>query len=611
MNGRTEGETKDFDTKAQKPRHAIRTGIRSLKLAWQQRPWAVMTFALGACLEIGGSVLSIYATAKLGSLLAKYVIEGSAEAIWFWLWIDIACAATIAIGFWLMRVARRLVYFRMVSWATTTFQSAISQLDMADYDDTDTRNQINKVSSGYTWQISNLSESTMDFCYSLVRFIALTIVAAQIGWWVVLVLAFFLLPSLMTESRLQKLQWFVWDMKGDNRHVFWNLEWMLRRPRDVMELRSMQARQYLLKKIEHMNKDFYTAQEKEFRKINRLILPTKLFEAGGTAIGAVVLLRQFLAGAIRLDRYFFLSGALLRVGGALNAVFGSVSRMQEQLLFAEDFFELLERKQTIVDITDAQSLRGVAPPKIVFEHVSFTYPGKKRAVFDDLSFSIEPGEHVALVGENGAGKTTLIKLLLRFYRPTTGKILIDGIDLQDLAIDSWYERLATLFQDFNSYPFPVHENISIGRSAAKPNRFKVERAAAQSDVTDMVESLPYGWDTVLNSSFKKGVEPSGGQWQRVALARAFYRDAPMLILDEPTSAIDAKAEYDIFNNIFTHYKDRTAIIVSHRFSTVRRAHRIIVLDHGQIVEQGTHAKLMKEAGLYHELFTKQAEGYKD
>ncbi|QQS19924.1 ABC transporter ATP-binding protein [Candidatus Saccharibacteria bacterium] len=603
------GQT-DTSTTDQKPRHAFRTGLRVLRLTWQERPVAVSVYAMGAFLEIGSSLLSMYATAKLGSLLAAYLTTREVGDIWFWLWIDIACAVGIAFGFWMMSASKRLVYFKMVRWATTGFQEAVSRLDLADYDNSLVRNQINKVSAGYTWQVPNLAESVMDFCYSLIRFAAITAVAAQIGWWVVLVLAVFLLPSLLAENRLQKLQWFVWDYKGDNRHIFWGLEWMLRQHRNIMELRSMQAREYLLRKVEHMNEDFYSIQEKAFRQVSRVIVPSKLFEVGGTAIGAVVLLRQFLAGSIGLDRYFFLSGALLRVGGALNAVFGSISRMQEQLLFAEDFFELLERKQIIVDRPGSKQLSGTIVPNIEFRNVSFTYPGKKREVFHKLSFVIAPGEHVALVGENGAGKTTLIKLLLRFYVPTGGQILIDGVDLQAISIESWYARVATLFQSFNEYPFPIHENVSIGDPTVGLDRSRLQSAGDKSDVTEMVNHLPYGWDTVLNSSFEKGIEPSGGQWQRLALARAFYRDAPVLILDEPTSAIDAKAEYDIFNNIFEHYQNRTAIIISHRFSTVRRAHRIIVLDKGKIAEQGTHTTLMQSKGLYHELFTKQAEGYK-
>jgi ATP-binding cassette subfamily B protein len=583
---------------------------RSMAVSWSTGPAMIVLYALGAMLEIAGTIVSMYATAQLGNLLARYLMHhADTQAIWRWLWVDIGCALAIALGFWLMSSAKRLLYFAMVRWATDAFQRMLATIDIADFDDTTIRSSINKIASGYTWQMSNLSETMLDFCYSFVRFAAITAVVAQISWWLIIVLVAFLIPSFIAESRIQKIQWFVWDEQGDNRHVFWGLDWIMRRARGQMELRSLQTKAYVLKKIADMNDRFYGKQATAYWRANKLLVPTKFVEVAGTAIGSIVLLRQFLAGSIGLDRYLFLSGALLRIGGALNTVFGSVARMQEPLLFAKAFYELIDRLPQVIDKPKPRALTLLTAPRIEFQHVSFAYPGKERMVFQNLSFVIEPGEHVALVGENGAGKSTLIKLLLRFYRPTSGQILVDGTDLQDVAIESWYERLATLFQTFNEYPFPVKENISVGRSLLPPSQTKVEHAAHESNADTMVRAYKHCWDTVLDSSFEKGVEPSGGQWQRVALARAFYRDAPVLILDEPTSAIDAKAEYDIFNNIFEKYQDRTALIVSHRFSTVRRAHRIIVLDHGTIVEQGTHTELMKHRGLYHELFTKQAEGY--
>jgi ATP-binding cassette subfamily B protein len=200
---------------------------------------------------------------------------------------------------------------------------------------------------------------------------------------------------------------------------------------------------------------------------------------------------------------------------------------------------------------------------------------------------------------------------MRFYKPSSGQILINGLNLEDIAIESWYDHLATLFQTFNYYPFPVEENIEIARPHFAGDQKRLEEAAKFGGVDEQVKNYQYGWETVLDPSFKKGIEPSGGQWQRIGLARAFYRHGNVLILDEPTSAIDANAEYEIFNNIFEHYQDKTAIIISHRFSTVRRADRIVVLDQGQIVEQGSHKELMNTRGLYRELFTKQAEGYRD
>ena len=588
-----------------------RVVLRVLTVSWQNRRPAVIGYFAGALVETASFVISIYATAQLGSLLARYIGGGPTDSIWLWLWVDIAAAAGIGIGFWLMGMCKRLLYFRMAQWSTQQFHAALCRIDIDDFYDEETRDQVNKAQSGYIWQMANFNETALELMYALLRFTVTALIVAQIAWWVIPLIALFLIPSLLIEGRLAKVQWFVWDSKGGERHVFWGLEWILRQAKGQMELRSSQARHYILHKISLMNQTFYGSQESEFRRINRLMMPSKLLEIGGTAAGSIVLLKQFLAGALSLDRYFFLSGALLRIGGALNNIFGTLGRMQESLLFAKNYFAVIDRKAQYTDTTDAIALTTKKAPEIIFEHVSFTYPGGTTPVFKDLHFTIKSGEHMAIVGENGGGKSTLIKLLLRFYRPTSGRILIDGHDLQDIAIESWYDRLATLFQDFNHYPFPIQENIEVARPEHHGDKQRLLEAARFSNVDEFVKAYPHAWETILGDSFEKGTEPSGGQWQRVALARAFYRHGQILILDEPTAAIDAKAEYDIFNNIFAHYKDKTALIVSHRFSTVRRADTIVVIEQGTIIEQGSHQKLMQKKGLYHELFSKQAEGYRD
>lgn len=584
--------------------------LRMLKTSWQIRAKAMVGFTASALLEIAGMIISIFATAKLGALLAAFVTNGQTEGIWFWLWADILAAVMVALGFFFMTYTKHLLYYSYIQWSTRNFLETLCRIDMSDYYNDQTRNQINKVSGAYTWQMSVLSNTILDLLYGILRFFAITVVVSQITWWLVPLIALFLLPTLFAESKLAQLQWFVWDAKGDERHIFWGLDWVLRQAKGQMEIRTTQASKYLLSKVEHLNKNFYRAQEDKYKKASYFVLPSKVIEVAGTAAGSIVLLKSFLGHAISLERYFFLSGALLRIGGALNNVFGTITRMQESLLFADSYFEMVDIHPRNIDAPSAVTLTSGKTPKIEFDHVSFTYPEQAKPVFTDLNLTIEAGEHLALVGENGAGKSTLIKLLLRLYRPTSGRILINGQDLNAITIDSWYEQIATLFQDFNQYPLPIDENIYVGRSSDKPDQTLLEKAAKFGGVDKMLERYEHGWETVLDSSFKKGVEPSGGQWQRVALARAFYRNAAVLVLDEPTAAIDAKAEYDIFNNIFDHYQGKTTLIVSHRFSTVRRADRIVVMDQGQIVETGSHAELMKLHGLYNDMFSKQAEGYR-
>lgn len=589
----------------------IAVSFKMLKQAWILRRSSVVTFFFGAILEIAGSLVAIYASARLGGLLAKFATTGNTTGIWPWFWVSAAAGAVTGVGFLIMSYAKRIMYFSFVRWSTNAFLKTLTEIDLPKFYDDATRNQINKVATSYTWQLSNLADSNLDLMYAILRFIAITAVVSQINWWVVPMIGVFLIPTLLSEARIAKLQWFVWDQKGDERHVFWGLEHILRNARGQMELRSSQASTYVLGKINSMNKQFYNEQEDRYRESRGIALSAQLLDSIGPSVAGIVVLLQFLSKAISFERYLFLTGALFRVNGALNTIFGTVTRMQEPLLVAHSYFDLVENSTRVSDDPKAVKLADSTTPEIEFKNVSFSYPGQSTPVFEDLSLTIKPGEHVALVGENGAGKSTLIKLLLRFYKPTSGQILVNGIDLNTITLESWYEQLATLFQVFNQYPFPIDENIAVGRSSKKQDAKLLNQSAKFGGVDEMVKSYKHGWDTVLDSSFKKGIEPSGGQWQRVALARAFYRQAKILILDEPTSAIDAKAEYNIFNNIFDHYKNKSAIIVSHRFSTVRRADRIIVLDQGKIIEEGTHQQLMKHKDLYESLFTKQAEGYRD
>lgn len=583
---------------------------KTLKIACYERPKAVALYALGAVLEVSAFIVGIYATAQLGALIARYKPGTDSSDIWFWLIVDIVTVLVIGIAFWIMRTAERLVYYRFATWSSVAYQDILSRLDISQFYDTETRNMLNKVESSYSWKPSNLAVAILELLYAVLRFSVTAFVVAQIHWWLLPVVAVFLIPSLLLESRFAQLQWSVWQTKGDAHHTFWGLSWLIRQPTSQMEIRSSQSGPYIAQRIRAIQSEFYGEQERTFSKLNRIMFPNKILENTGTVIGSILLLKQFLSGTLALDRYFFLSGALLRISGSIGSIFGTLGRMQEDLLFMRDFYALMDIQPSISDKLNAKKITRPSPPRIVFEDVSFIYPGHEQPVFEHFNLTIEPGTHIALVGENGAGKSTFIKLLLRFYQPTSGRILINDIDLQDIAIDSWYGQLASLFQEFNKYSFSVRENVEIARPEHAGNARRLANAAKSSSIDSIVRELPHGWDTVLNDSFEKGIEPSGGQWQRVALARAFYRQASVLILDEPTSAIDAKAEYDIFNAIFEHYKNKTAIIISHRFSTVRRADVILVVEHGVIVENGSHKSLMALKGLYYELFSKQAEGYK-
>jgi ATP-binding cassette subfamily B protein len=254
-----------------------------------------------------------------------------------------------------------------------------------------------------------------------------------------------------------------------------------------------------------------------------------------------------------------------------------------------------------------KTLTTEAPHKIEFLDVSFKYPDSKNYVFKDLSLKIRSGEEIALVGANGAGKSTLIKLLCHFYEPTSGKILINGIDLREIKLSDWYNQLSYLAQEFNHYyDLSLRENVALGRPEEVDDT-KVQKALEKADAA-FVKKYSKGLDTIMSQRYG-GEEPSWGQMQKIAIARVFYRDSPIVILDEPTASIDAVSEYKIFNRLYKEIENKTLIIVSHRFSTVRNAKRIIVIDKGKIVEQGSHQELLKLKGLYAKSFNLQARGY--
>jgi ABC-type multidrug transport system fused ATPase/permease subunit len=295
----------------------------------------------------------------------------------------------------------------------------------------------------------------------------------------------------------------------------------------------------------------------------------------------------------------------------LSNVLRGMNDLSEFALRIKDTYSLFIAEPVFGDgsKTFARLQKG---PEIEVKEVSFKYPNSEKLIFDNLSLRIKSGEKVAIVGHNGAGKTTLVKLLCRTYIPTIGKIVINDQNLRDLRIDDWYQNIGVLFQEFNTYPqLTARENIYIGNPTEPLDEMALRLAAQSADALEFIEEFPNKFDQILSEKFKGGIRPSTGQWQKLAIARFFYRNAPLVIFDEPTASIDAVSEYNIFNKIYDFFKEKTVIIISHRFSTVRNADRIIVLDHGEIVEEGTHDFLMGNNGYYAKAFNLQAKGYSD
>jgi ATP-binding cassette subfamily B protein len=318
---------------------------------------------------------------------------------------------------------------------------------------------------------------------------------------------------------------------------------------------------------------------------------------------------QAVRGVISLGQLTVFTQAAQQVQGSFQALLAGFQGIYEHGLYLSTLYDLLDRQPQIDAPEHPVPIRVPFQQGIEFRNVSFTYPGRTEPALDNVSFQIGLGETVALVGKNGAGKSTIVKLLGRLYDPQEGEILIDGVDVREYDPGELRKQFGMMFQDYAMYQLPVSENIGVGNVELVRDKDAIESAAVRGGATRLIDSLPDRYDTILGKWFEDGHQLSGGEWQRIALSRAFMRDAQILILDEPTSALDAEAEYDLFARIKQLAEGRMAIFISHRFSTTRRADRILVLENARLIEQGTHAELMMLGGRYAELFNLQAESY--
>ncbi len=325
----------------------------------------------------------------------------------------------------------------------------------------------------------------------------------------------------------------------------------------------------------------------------------------------IFIAKKVFTGELEIGDYSFYTSALSNIASGVATLVSTTASIYEGTLFIENMMSFMKEKQTIIPRIEAPKTPKHDIGHIIeFKNVSFRYPGSEHDVIKNVSFTLNPCESVVLVGLNGAGKTTLLKLLTRLYDPTEGEILLDGIDLRDYDVTELYKMFGIIFQDFGKYAFTVRENISFGNLSVDVDDEKIDYAAAQSGAKSFIDDMPDKYSTPLMRVFEdNGTELSGGQWQKLAIARAFYSNADIMILDEPTAALDAIAEQEIYNEFDALSKNKTTIFVSHRLSSATRASKIIVLEYGKLVEEGTHSELMELHGKYYELFSTQASRY--
>jgi len=335
-----------------------------------------------------------------------------------------------------------------------------------------------------------------------------------------------------------------------------------------------------------------------------------IISTGGYYGAYAYVIWRTLAGKWGIGTFYFLTAAILNASSNIQQVLSTLSGIADQALFLTDLLAFFEMKPTIRSKPNALPAPRPIKQGFEFRDVSFVYPGTERRVLNRLNFHLSPGERVALIGENGQGKTTIVKLITRLYDPSEGQVLLDGVDLREYDLEDLYREIGVIFQDFMRYEMTARENIAVGKIDEIENKLMLEDAAHKSLADEVVAKLSAGYEQMLGRRFESGVDLSGGEWQKIALARAYLRDAQLLVLDEPTAALDARSEYQVFQRFAELTTGKMALFISHRFSTVRMADRIVVLENGSIAEEGTHEKLTRMGGRYAEMFEMQAASYR-
>ncbi|HEX5970319.1 MAG TPA: ABC transporter ATP-binding protein [Gemmatimonadaceae bacterium] len=444
--------------------------------------------------------------------------------------------------------------------------------------------------------------------------------------WLLLLLAIAIIPSFLGETHFASLSYSLLFRWTPERRELDYLRYVGASDRSAKEVQMFGLAGWLSDRYAVLAQRYYDANKSlSIRKGVVSALLSILGTLGYYAAYVTILLRA-VAGTITIGTLTFLASAFGRSRDLIQRLLLSASDIYEQSLYLRDLFVFFEMKPTIASRPGARPVPQPVRAGFVFEDVGFRYPGSERWAVRHVSFTIRPGERIALVGENGAGKTTITKLIARLYDPSEGRILLDGVDLRDYDLASLLQAIGVIFQDFVRYDMRFDENVGVGEIEGVAGYLESVRdattempgvppepiidAAERSMAASLLPRFSRGYRQMLGRRFDDGVDLSGGEWQKIALARAYMRSAQLLILDEPTAALDARAEYEVFVRFNQLMAGRMAVVISHRFSTVRMADRIIVLAHGQVVEEGTHDELVQRGGLYGELFEMQAAGYR-
>ena len=581
------------------------------KLVWQVSPGLTVTSGVLRLLRAGLPVSMLY----VGKLIIDEVVRlaetggGDLDYLWVLVAVELGLAVVSDLLGRAVALVESLLGDLFTNETSVRLMRHAALLDLSYFEDADFYDKLERARRQTTGRIVLLSQvmgQIQDFV-TILSFAAGLIVMAP---WLILLLVVALVPGFLGEAHFNSLSYSLMYAWTPERRQLDYLRYIGASDETAKEVKIFGLADFLADRYRRLADSLYDANKK--LSIRRAAWGSVLAAIGSIGYYAayVVIIWRTVAGEFSIGDLTFLAGSFQRLRSLLEGMLERFTTIAERSLYLRDLFEFFEIRPQIAASTDPVPVPRPIRHGFEFENVGFRYPGTERWVLRGVSFTLDAGEKLALVGENGAGKTTLVKLLARLYDPSEGRILLDGRDLREYDLQDLRRHVGVIFQDFVRYSMTASENLAVGRIEQKDDRLRIEDAAHRSLADQVISRLPGGFDQMVGRRFEDGVDLSGGEWQKIALGRAYMRDAQLLILDEPTAALDARAEYEVFQRFTELTAGKTAVLISHRFSTVRMADRILVLEDGQRLEMGTHEELLVLGGRYAELFNLQAAGYR-
>jgi ATP-binding cassette subfamily B protein len=601
---------------------ALRNLPPFLRLVWQTSP-AIATATL--VLRLVRALLPV-ATLFVGKLIidevvAKAQMAGAPASLGDWyssglldrlLWLFAAEFALAVLSDVLGRLVSLLDSLLSEQFSNITsvrLMEHAATLDLEDFEDSELQDRLDRArrqASGRMTLLNQLFGQAQDIV-TIASFAAGLVVYAP---WLIGLLLIALVPAFVGEAHFNAQSYALTYARTPEQRELDYVRQTGASVETAKEVKIFGLNAFLIDRYRQLAAGFYAGNRR--LAIRRASWGSVLSMLGtvGYYVAYAYLAWRTLAHQFTIGDLTFLAGSFRRLRQLLEGLLIGFSQTAGQALYLDDLFSFFEIEPEIKSPPNPRPFPNPILRGFTFEDVGFIYPGAERWAVRHLRFTLKAGEVLALVGENGAGKTTLVKLLARLYDPDEGRILLDGYDLREYDMEELRANIGVIFQDFVRYHLTAGENIAVGRIEARGDRARIEHAAEQSLADEVIEKLPSGYDQVIGKRFKKGVDLSGGEWQKVAIARAYMRDAQVLILDEPTAALDARSEFEVFQRFKELSEGKTAVLISHRFSSVRMADRILVLAEGTVEASGTHQELLAQGGRYAELFELQAAGYR-